>query len=193
MGYPVNLDFDYSVLDRFLRLYINNAGDPFVEGRFGLNSKEFEREVLDWFAGLWEVEKEGYWGYVTSGGTEGNMHGILLGRELHLDGIFYASRESHYSVFKAARMFRMQFEQVDTLASGKIDCADFKERLVKHKGKPAIVNVNIGEPLSSLKPEPQNVFFTLTHKELRHVFDHVVPLLVYQFHQSFRLLGKSIS
>ena len=30
-----------------------------------------------------------------------------MGREVLPDGILYASRESHYSVFKAARMYRM--------------------------------------------------------------------------------------
>jgi glutamate/tyrosine decarboxylase-like PLP-dependent enzyme len=62
-------------------------------------------DVLDWFARLWEIED--YWGYITSGGTEGNLHGILLGRENFKDGILYASQESHYSIFKAARMYRM--------------------------------------------------------------------------------------
>ena len=35
---------------------------------------------------------------------QGNLHGILVGREVLPDAILYASRESHYSVFKAARM-----------------------------------------------------------------------------------------
>lgn len=60
------------------------------------------------------------------------------------DGILYASRESHYSVFKAARMYRMECVKVDTLVSGEIDCVDFKAKLLPNKGKPAIINVNIG-------------------------------------------------
>ena len=39
--------------------------------------------------------------------AEGNLHGILVGRENLPDGILYASKETHYSVFKAARMYRM--------------------------------------------------------------------------------------
>jgi histidine decarboxylase len=39
----------------------------------------FEVNVLDWFAKQWEIEKNDYWGYVTTGGTEGNLHGILVG------------------------------------------------------------------------------------------------------------------
>ena len=35
-----------------------------------------------------------------------------MGRENLPDGILYASSESHYSVFKAARMYRMEAEKV---------------------------------------------------------------------------------
>ena len=38
--------------------------------------------MLDWFANLWEIDKGEYWGYVTTGGTEGNLHGILTGSVL---------------------------------------------------------------------------------------------------------------
>ena len=68
--------------------------------------------MLHWFARLWEIEQNEYWGYITNCGTEGNLHGILVGRETLPDGILYASSESHYSVFKAARMYRMQAEKV---------------------------------------------------------------------------------
>ncbi|RZR72832.1 hypothetical protein BHM03_00017558 [Ensete ventricosum] len=68
-------------------------------------------------------------------------------RECFPDGILYASKESHYSVFKAARMYRMQCVKVDTLTSGEIDCIDFRAKLLDHKDKPAILNVNIGEPV----------------------------------------------
>ena len=58
--------------------------------------------VLQWFARLWDIDQDEYWGYITNCGTEGNLHGILVGRENLPDGILYASRESHYSVFKWA-------------------------------------------------------------------------------------------
>jgi len=35
-----------------------------------------------------------------------------VGRETLPDGILYASRETHYSVFKAARMYRMDAVKV---------------------------------------------------------------------------------
>ena len=66
-------------------------------------------------------------------------------REVLPDGILYASQESHYSVFKAARMYRMDCVKVGTLISGEIDCADLKLKLLANKDKPAILNVNIGK------------------------------------------------
>ena len=68
----------------------------------------------------------------------------LCRREVFPDGILYASKESHYSVFKAARMYRMESVKVASLVSGEIDCSDFKDKLLANKDKPAIINVNIG-------------------------------------------------
>ena len=86
----------------------------------------------------------GYWGYITNCGTEGNLHGILVGRENLPDAVLYASAETHYSVFKAARMYRMDAERVATLPSGEIDVEDFAEALKRNKGRPAVVVVNVG-------------------------------------------------
>ncbi|XP_020232087.1 serine decarboxylase-like [Cajanus cajan] len=79
LGYPTNQDLNYDVLLPLLNFHLNNAGDPFLGSSFSLNSTAFEVCVLDWFANLWEIEKNEYWGYVTTGGTEGNLHGILVG------------------------------------------------------------------------------------------------------------------
>ncbi|KAK6918181.1 Cation-transporting P-type ATPase, C-terminal [Dillenia turbinata] len=113
LGYPYNLDFDYGSLAQLQHFSINNLGDPFIESNYGVHSRQFEVGVSDWFACLWEIEKNDYWGYITNCGTEGNLHGILVGREVFPDGILYASRESHYSVFKAARMYRMECLKVN--------------------------------------------------------------------------------
>jgi histidine decarboxylase len=149
-GYPYNLDFDYGALAQLQHFSINNLGDPFIESNYGVHSRQFEVGVLNWFARLWELEKDEYWGYITNCGTEGNLHGILVGREVLPDGILYASRDSHYSVFKAARMYRMEAVKVDTLISGEIDCTDLKRKLTEGRDKPAILNVNIGEQRNTI-------------------------------------------
>ena len=144
MGYPYNLDFDYGPLECLQKFMINNLGDPFIESNYGVHSREFEIGVLNWFAKLWEIEREEFWGYVTNCGTEGNLHGILVGRETLPDGILYSSVETHYSVFKAARMYRMDAVEIDTLESGEMDYAHFRAKLMENQDRPAIVNVNIG-------------------------------------------------
>ncbi|XP_059631616.1 serine decarboxylase [Cornus florida] len=161
LGYPYNLDFDYGALAQLQHFSINNLGDPFIESNYGVHSRQFEVGVLDWFARLWEIEKDEFWGYITNCGTEGNLHGILVGREVFPDGILYASRESHYSVFKAARMYRMECIKVGTLVTGEIDCADFKAKLLPNKGKPAILNVNIGTTVKGAVDDLDLVISTL--------------------------------
>ncbi|MDP7050680.1 MAG: histidine decarboxylase, partial [Verrucomicrobiota bacterium] len=52
VGYPCTGRFDYSELFRFLSFPINNVGDPFNPCTYHLHTREFEREVLDWFAEL---------------------------------------------------------------------------------------------------------------------------------------------
>ena len=78
-GYPFNLDFDYGILNQLQLFSMNNLGDPFIESNYGVHSRDFEVRVLDWFANLWEIGRDEYWGYITNGGTEGNLHGILVG------------------------------------------------------------------------------------------------------------------
>ncbi|KXZ55245.1 hypothetical protein GPECTOR_3g385 [Gonium pectorale] len=144
MGYPYNLEFDYGLLEGLNKFSINNLGDPFIESNYGVHSREFEVGVLNWFARLWEIDEDEYWGYITTCGTEGNLHGIYVGRENFPDGVLYASAESHYSVFKAARMYRMPAEKIPALETGEINYDDLKAALIANQGKPAVLNVNIG-------------------------------------------------
>ena len=144
MGYPYNLAFEYGDLDCLLKYCINNLGDPWIESNYGVHSRQFELGVLNWFAQLWEVDQKDYWGYITNCGTEGNLHGILVGRENLPDGILYSSDESHYSVFKAASMYRMDCKKVRSLVTGEMDCDHLRRLLEENKARPAIVNVNIG-------------------------------------------------
>ncbi|GAQ86494.1 serine decarboxylase [Klebsormidium nitens] len=169
LGYPYNLEFDYGALSQLQGYSINNLGDPFIESNYGVHSRQFEVGVLDWFARLWEIEKDDYWGYITNCGTEGNLHGILLGREVLPNGILYASHESHYSVFKAARMYRMERVKVATLITGEIDCADLKTKLEANKDKPAIINVNIGTTVKGAVDDLDHVIETL--KEVGYTED----------------------
>ena len=145
-GYPYNLAYDYTPLLPFFQYTINNLGDPYVNGNYGIHSREFERECLAWFARLYNLED--HWGYVTSCGTEGNLYGIFLGRERYPDAALYFSRDTHYSVLKAARLYQIAPVAIDSQSNGEIDYADLEAQVARRGSRPAIVNVNLGTTLT---------------------------------------------
>lgn len=142
LGYPYNLEFEYEELSRFFKYSINNLGDPFNASNYGVHSRKFELEILDFFSKLWKLDD--YWGYVTNSGTEGNLQSILVARENFPDGILYASSESHYSIFKAAHFYRMEAKSIPTSWDGCIRLDLLRQEISKNKDKPVIINVNIG-------------------------------------------------
>src|SRR6478609_7605883 len=80
LGYPVSKDFDYSALLPFLQYPLNNLGDPFVDSTYAVDSREMEKEVVQFFAELFRAQPDNWWGYVTNGGSEGNLYGLYLAR-----------------------------------------------------------------------------------------------------------------
>lgn len=144
MGYPTNADFDYSRLMPFLEFPLNNCGDPFVPTRFRLNTHDFEREVLKIFAQLTAFPLHESWGYVTNGGTEGNMYGLFLAREMLPTGIVYFSEDTHYSVPKILRCLNMRHIMIRSQPDGRMDLEDLRETLRLHRDVPPILFANIG-------------------------------------------------
>ena len=100
IGYPTNQCFDYSPLYPLLQHSANNVGDPFHDSLYRVNTHEFEREVVSTFANLMRHSPNETWGYVTSGGTEGNMYGLYIAREMFPEGVVYFSQDTHYSVLQ---------------------------------------------------------------------------------------------
>jgi histidine decarboxylase len=143
-GYPANLAYDYSALTPFLRYSLNNIGDPFHESNYAINTREMEREVVATFADLVRLPAESAWGYVTSGGTEGNLYGLYLARKLHPDGIVYFSQDTHYSVLKNLSVLNMRNIMIKSQENGELDYDDLHETLRIHRDTPVIVLANIG-------------------------------------------------
>lgn len=144
LGYPTNQDFDYSALLPFLRYCVNNVGDPFHDSNFGTNTHEIEREVIHHFAGLMRLPEDEAWGYVTNGGTEGNMYGMFLARELFPDGIVYFSEDTHYSILKITRVLRTRNIMIKSRHNGEIDYDDLHESIRINRDVPVIFMANIG-------------------------------------------------
>lgn len=147
IGYPCNQDFDYSALAPFLRYSINNVGDPFHDSNLLSNTHEMEREVVARFAGLMRLPREQTWGYVTSGGTEGNMYGLYMGRELFPNGMAYFSQDTHYSVLKILSLLNLRNIMVKSREDGEIDYDDLYETIRIHRDVPVIFMANIGSTM----------------------------------------------
>ncbi|HEU5046956.1 MAG TPA: histidine decarboxylase [Rickettsiales bacterium] len=153
MGYPIAHSFDYSSLYRFLEFPINNIGDPFQPSTYHMGTREMEREVVDFFAALFKAEPGSYWGYVTNGGTEGNLYGLYLARELYPNGIVYFSEDTHYSVAKNVHLLGMRHIMISSQANGEIDYDDLKESIRLHRDVPAIVFANIGTTMKEARDD----------------------------------------
>lgn len=144
VGYPCNQDFDFSELFRFLQFSFNNVGDPFGSTNYRLNTMEFEREVVADFARYTQAPEGEWWGYVTGGGTEGNMYGLYVARELFPEGICYFSEDTHYSVAKVLRLQHTRNIMIKSQPDGQMDYADLRETLRLHRDVPPIIFANIG-------------------------------------------------
>lgn len=156
IGYPCNLDFEYSELYRFLKYPVNNIGDPFVSSNYHVNTHEIEREVLQFFAELTNAGKD-YWGYVTNGGTEGNMYGLYLARELFPEGIVYYSQDTHYSVAKILRILNIRNIMIRSLNNGEMDYEDLKETIRIKRDVVPIVMANIGTTMKGAVDSVQKI------------------------------------
>ena len=144
IGYPCNQDFDYTELLPFMRYAMNNVGDPFHDSNFRSNTHVIEREVIGNFADLMHISRDQAWGYVTSGGTEGNMYGLYLGRELYPDGMVYFSQDTHYSVVKIMSVLKLRNIMIRSQDNGELDYDDLHETIRINRDMPAIVMANIG-------------------------------------------------
>ncbi len=144
VGYPCNQDFDYSALLPFLSYSANNVGDPFHDSNFRSNTHEMEREVVGQFADMMRLPRDEAWGYVTSGGTEGNMYGLYIGRETFPDGIVYFSQDTHYSVVKILRVLKARNIMIKSMDNGEIDYEDLHESIRINRDAPVIFMANIG-------------------------------------------------
>ncbi len=161
MGYPESPFADTDRVDiarDFSKILLNNAGDPFDEnGYWKTHTKTFEREVVNFFGKLFQFDD--CWGYVTSGGTEGNLQGMLVGRNyLRLKyanqlanigkelPVFIASKASHYSLKKNADILFLEFLEVRVNEKDEIDLHHLEEivRTKVSKERPILMNVNIG-------------------------------------------------
>ena len=172
LGYPAARDFDFSMFKDYLHYPINNVGDPFRDATFKVSSHEFEREVLQTVATMMRAPPDDWWGYVTNGGTEGNLYGLYLARELHPKGIVYFSQASHYSVAKNVHFLNMRHIMIRSQENGEIDYVDLVETLKIHRDVPAIIFANIGTTMTEAKDDISKILAILDDLAISNRYIH---------------------
>lgn len=144
VGYPCSQDYSYPELLPFLKFAVNNVGDPFADSIYRENTFEFEREVVRFFEKQLRANANDTWGYMTAGGTEGNLYGLYLGREAFPDGIIYFSEHTHYSAAKLVRVLGARSIMIRGQENGEMDYEDLRETLRLHRDVPPIILTNVG-------------------------------------------------
>ncbi|HWV71921.1 MAG TPA: histidine decarboxylase, partial [Pseudosphingobacterium sp.] len=172
LGYPIARDFDYSALYPLFALPLNNIGDPMVESTYDLNSRSLEQEVLGFFADLFHAPEKNWWGYITSGGSEGNLYGLYVARELYPNGIVYYSESTHYSVQKNIQLLNIRSIVIRTDDKGEMDYADLSQMLQTHRDQPAIIFANIGTTMTEAKDDLAQIKIALKMAAIKSHYIH---------------------
>ena len=172
LGYPVNFDFDYEEILPFLQFNANNVGDPFHGTNYRVNSHDFEREVVGKFANLMRLDPEDAWGYVTTGGTEGNMYGLYMARELHPQGVVYFSQDTHYSILKIMQVLNMRNIMIKSQDNGEIDYEDLYETIRINRDVPVIMMANIGTTMKGAVDDLRKMRQILDDLAIRQSYIH---------------------
>lgn len=145
MTEPCQIAID--TLRRFLPFNTNNIG---VHTRFGagqLGTRRFEKEALGVLGGLYNAGAID--GYITSGGTEGNLCGLRIGRNsLRKSGkksiVVITGELAHHSILKAAEILDLELLTLPMLDSYTIN-PDQLEELINsevERGKDGFIIVS---------------------------------------------------
>ncbi|ASZ12619.1 histidine decarboxylase [Chitinophaga pendula] len=172
LGYPVSKDFNYDALLPFLQYPLNNLGDPFVPSTYAVGSRDMEQYVVSFFADLFRAPEDDWWGYVTNGGSEGNLYGLYLARELFPKGMVYYSEATHYSVQKNLHLLNMPGIIIRTLKNGEIDYEDLEHTIRLNRHLPVIILANIGTTMTEARDDVQRIKGILKRLAIHHHYIH---------------------
>lgn len=189
-GYPeVPKNNDLSILgvSSLAKLHLNNAGDPWVQGNAKMHTKEFEREVLEFTANLYGIQHN-YWGYITSGGTEGNLFGTYMGRDFFVSKgkqpLFLYAKSSHYSIAKNAHLLHLTSFPIESQVSGEMDYDNLdttiKQIQKEHTNFGLVINLNIGTTMTGAIDSLAQINSVLTKNNIdkKNVFIHADAALM---------------
>ncbi|ODN42395.1 histidine decarboxylase [Piscirickettsia litoralis] len=146
-GYTNNFEFDYSELYSFLSFGINNLGSPELTNR-RMATHSIEREVISYFKELMHAPKNAF-GYVTTGGTEGNFYSLTFAAKSLPNAIAVYSEHSHYSIPKILDLLKIPSIQINCDQTGEMNYNHLKEQLSRKQHHQVIVIATIGTTLTN--------------------------------------------
>lgn len=171
IGYPAATDYNYTELYPFLDYSINNVGDPYGQSN-DMNSKEMECEVVAYYADFFNAPKDNHWGYVTNGGSEGNLYALYLARELYPNGMVYYSETTHYSIQKNIHLLNMDSIVIRSQPSGEMDYDDLAETLQLNRHRSVIILANIGTTMTEAKDHVPTIAAILKKYAIKSSYIH---------------------
>lgn len=172
LGYPVSKDFSFSALADFLDVPLNNLGDPFSDSTWQMATRAFEREVLEIAADWLRAPGGEWWGYVGNGGSEGNLYGLYLARELFPDAVVYFSQATHYSVSKNLHLLNMRHIMIRADEHGEMDYEDLRESIRINRDRPVVVFANIGTTMTEARDDLNRIHAILDELAISQRYIH---------------------
>lgn len=133
MGYPQTTPHSIALkaYEKYLPYNTNQIGVFSDIHNLGSKTRKMEYEVLHMLGGLYGIDEPE--GYITSGGTEGNIVGIWCGRNLlskSAEKLYIVKTElSHSSVSKAANIMNLPEIMIGYNDRFQMDLEELKEKL----------------------------------------------------------------
>lgn len=90
----------------------------------------------------------------------------MLGREIYPDAVLYYSRDSHYSVPKAARLFQIPHVVINSQPCGEIDYKHLEQELSLRRSRPSIININLGTTMNGAVDKIEPIVSILENLEM---------------------------
>lgn len=182
-GYPASQN---SLLAHFYEWYVasgmdvvnlNNAGDPMTDEPSTLSTQMFERQVIEFFAPLYDFPLDDVWGIVTHSGTDGNNHGIYFGvnylrNKTQMEPVLYVSDEAHYSNMRLAHLQNLEMRLVASDSMGRMIPDSLEKVLVT--SRPALMVYAMGSTFKGAIDDQKALNAVLdAHPEIPGVYRHV--------------------
>ena len=182
-GYPASQE---SNLANFYRWYLasgmdvvnlNNAGDPMTDDPSTLSTQKFEKQVIEFFAPLYDFSLDNVWGIVTHSGTDGNNHGIYFGvnylrNKTNLEPVLYVSDEAHYSNMRLAHLQNVEMYLVASDSMGRMIPDSLEKVLIT--SRPALMVYAMGSTFKGAIDDQKALNAVLAaHPEIPAVYRHV--------------------